>query len=347
MQQVISNFTELKAYLQGRYGSADFLIADEIEGVVGFPLRIPVQYADLINWHDKQDPLRMMVMPTQAENHIEPYELADPIGDGEKEVVPGLIHRYPDRCLLLLTSHCRVHCRFCFRREVVGKVRPVNFTAIKKYLKSHPEIHEVIFSGGDPGTFPAAFLDNVRRQLSGIKHINRWRFHSRVPAVEPRAITDEWLAAVSQFTGKKILVMHVNHPRELSDAVKTLLQKMLDQNILLLSQSVLLKGVNADFATLAELFSQLVTVGVKPYYLHHLDRARGTSQFRVSIEDGKRIFTSLRGTLSSICMPEYVVDLPGGFGKVPVMWLEHLADKLYKARTFEGKEVEYRDFAEC
>lgn len=340
----ISNFSELKTYLSHRYGSEDFLIDHEIEGVAGFPLRIPYQYADQIDWQDAQDPLRLMVMPTRAENIIQPYELADPIGDSEKEVVPGLIHRYPDRCLLLLTSHCRVHCRFCFRREVVGDVRPVDFKAIKNYLQMHPEIHEVIFSGGDPGTFPPAFLDNVCRQLADISHITRWRFHSRVPAVEPGAISDDWLQAVSQFNGKKIIVVHINHPRELTAPVQQLLEKMLRSGILLLSQSVLLKGVNADTATLAELFTALVAAGVKPYYLHHLDRAHGTSQFRVSIEEGKRIFMSLRGTLSSVCMPEYVVDLPGGFGKTPVMWLERLDKKTYKAQTFENKEVIYTDF---
>lgn len=345
MQKLISNFEELQDYLSSRYHTGKNLISDsETEGIREFPLRIPRQYADLIDWENVSDPLRLMVVPRKVEENIQPHELADPIGDTAHEEVAGLIHRYPDRCLLLLTSHCRVHCRFCFRREVVGKVRPINFEAIKNYLKSHTEIKEVIFSGGDPGTFPPAFLDNIRRQLSSISHIERWRFHTRVPAVDPEYITDEWLSVAEKFEGKKIVVIHINHPRELSPAVQQLITKMFERNFLVLSQSVLLKGVNADSETLKELFSQLVQVGVKPYYLHHLDLAKGTSHFRLSIAEGKNIFTQLRGNLSSVCMPEYVLDLPGGFGKVPVMWLEKIDESHYKAKTFEGKEVVYQDF---
>jgi lysine 2,3-aminomutase len=226
----------------------------------------------------------------------------------------------------------------------VGKVRPVNFLEIKKYLLAHPEIKEVIFSGGDPGTFPAAFLDNIRRQLSSITHIERWRFHTRVPAVDPGSMTDEWLDSATKFPGKVIVVIHIDHPREVTLAVKNLVDKMLERKMLVLSQSVLLKNINAHVETLKIFFTQLLSAGIKPYYLHHLDRARGTSHFRVSILDGKNIFNSLRGTLSSLCMPEYVLDLPSGFGKVPVMWLESMGNNQYKAVTFEGKEVIYTDY---
>ncbi len=367
MQTYISSLEELKSYLNTRYGVENqspttyissaahltkqntlpfpesLLTEDETGGVVGFPLRIPYYYADLIDWKNPRDPLRLIAMPQKAEENIQPYELTDPIGDHEKEAVPGLIHRYPDRCLLLLTSHCKIHCRFCFRREVVGKVRPVNFAAIKEYLLAHPEIREVIFSGGDPGTFPAAFLDNIRRQLSGVMHIERWRFHTRVPAVDPQSITAQWLSVVEKFIGKKIIVIHTDHPNELTKEVASLVAQLLQKNILVLSQSVLLKGVNADVETLKNFFTQLVAVGIKPYYLHHLDQAHGTSHFRISIVEGKNIFTSLRGNLSSVCMPEYVLDLPGGYGKVPIMWLEQISPQQYKARTFEGKEVLYTD----
>lgn len=345
MTDYISNITQLESYFSKRYGTTSDLITDfETEGIQSFPLRIPQAYADLIDWHDKQDPLRKMVMPSMQEESVSSYELADPIGDGEREVVPGLIHRYGDRCLLLLTSHCRVHCRFCFRREVVGKARPVQFAAIKKYLEEHSEIKEVIFSGGDPATFPPAFLDNVRRQLSGISHIERWRFHSRVPAVDPEYITSEWLSVLEKFTGKKIIVIHINHAHELSVAVKKLITDFLQCGVLVLSQTVLLKGVNDSAEVLTELFTQLVQAGVKPYYLHHLDQAKGTSHFRTSIAAGRQLFQQLRGNLSSVCMPEYVLDLPGGYGKVPVMWLSQLDEKNYQATTFEGKVVIYRDW---
>lgn len=345
MKNWISSIDQLKEYLeQKQIDPALCHLPTQNFLETFFPMRIPVHYAALIDWQNPEDELRKMVLPIAEEEDIQSYELADPIGDHEKEAVPGLIHRYPDRCLLLLTSHCRVHCRFCFRREVVGKVRPVNFEKIKEYLLAHPEIKEVIFSGGDPGTFPPAFLDNIRRQLSDVKHITRWRFHTRVPAVDPQAISDEWLEAVCKLPGKKVIVIHTNHARELCEHVAELVQKMLDRQILVLSQSVLLKGVNADHGSLKTLFETLVKIGVKPYYLHHLDLAEGTSHFRVSVEEGKKIFRSLRGTLSSVCMPEYVVDLPGGFGKVPIMWLERVDKKTYKALTFEGKEVLYTDY---
>lgn len=346
MQQPISSLNELRAYLTARYGSATELLNEqETAGARGFPLRIPHYYADLIDWHDPQDPLRLIAMPSTAEELVQPYELADPIGDHEKEAVPGLIHRYPDRCLLLLTSHCKIHCRFCFRREVVGKVRPVNFQAIKEYLLAHPEIKEVIFSGGDPGTFPPAFLDNIRRQLAGVAHIERWRFHTRVPAVDPAAITPEWLAVVAKFLGKKIIVIHIDHPREVTPTFTKLVEQLLEQKFLVLSQSVLLKNVNADVATLTKFFTLLTQVGIKPYYLHHLDQAKGTSHFRISIAEGSKLFRQLRGNLSSVCMPEYVLDLPGGFGKIPVLWLERAGENHYWATTFEGKRVEYVDEA--
>ncbi len=308
-----------------------------------FPLRLPKEYADLINWTNPLDPLRLMVIPDPAEAHIAQYELSDPIGDTAREAVPGLIHRYPDRCLLLLTSHCLVHCRFCFRREVVGKVRPVAFKRIAQYLQAHTEIHEVIFSGGDPATFPAGFIQTLVNELGDIQHITRWRFHTRVPAVEPTAITDEWLSTISKLPGKKIVAIHINHPREITPALSTLIKKMLGLNILLLSQTVLLKGVNDNAETLKELFENLVTTGVKPYYLHHLDQAHGTSHFRISIEEGKKLYRQLRGHLSSVCLPEYVLDLPQGKDKVPVMWFEETAPGIYRTTSFEGEVVEYID----
>lgn len=372
MQTWISSSEELKQYLRARYSADEshhsstglssafvqhaaksagtlninhLISKNETDGILNFPLRIPYYYADLIDWKNPQDPLRLIAMPQRAEENIQPYELSDPIGDHEREVVPGLIHRYPDRCLLLLTSHCKIHCRFCFRREVVGKVRPVNFPEIKKYLLAHPEIKEVIFSGGDPGTFPPAFLENIVRQLSGITHIERWRFHTRVPAVDPTVITDEWLAAAEKLPGKKVIVIHIDHPNEITEQLYKLVEKMLQKTMLVLSQSVLLKGVNADVGILTTFFTQLVSVGIKPYYLHHLDQAKGTSHFRISIAAGKDIFTALRGNLSSICIPEYVLDLPGGFGKVPVMWLEKVSETEYLATTFEGKRILYTDHA--
>jgi lysine 2,3-aminomutase len=315
-----------------------------------FPIRVPYYYADLINWQDPNDPLRLMVIPDPREQQPHTYEVGDPIGDTVKEVVPGLIHRYVDRCLLLLTSYCLVHCRFCFRREVVGKVRPVQFQKIQSYLQNHPEVQEVIFSGGDPFTFPIGFMHSLIEHLANLHHIRVWRFHTRVPATDPLAVTDEWIAQLKllkeKYQKQVVVVIHVNHPRELTLELKALVTKLHHAGCMVLSQSVLLKGVNTDSETLKQLFRGLVLLGIKPYYLHHLDPVYGSHHFRISIEEGKKLFSSLRGHLSSLCIPEYVIDSPGGYGKIPVMWLEQVQPKTYQATNFEGQLVTYVDHAD-
>lgn len=310
-----------------------------------FPIRLSTHYARLINWKNEADPLRKMVIPQVEESNVYDYELSDPIGDHTFEAVPGLVHRYPDRCLLLLTTHCLVHCRYCFRREVVGEVRPVDFKQIVKYLKQHTEIKEIIFSGGDPGTFPPGFMKTLFRYFDQIDHITTYRFHSRVPIADPVSMTDEWIGVLGQTPKKVVMVIHANHAQEISAETARLCQRLLQQGIMLLSQSVLLKKINNSQQTLTDLFRKLVEVGIKPYYLHHPDLVKGTHHFRVSIAEGKQLFTSLRGSLSSVCMPEYVLDLPSGKGKVPVMWLTQIAPNIYQARTFTGNVVEYTDYA--
>lgn len=316
-----------------------------------FPLRIPEHYARLINWRDLSDPLKLIVVPQPEEEQVQEYELADPIGDAAHEAVPGLIHRYPDRVLLLLTTYCHIHCRFCFRREVVGRVRPIDFVKIREYLAEHTEVSEVIFSGGDPFTYPVGFLRSLQEQLSALEHIKIWRFHTRIPATDPEAINNKWLEVMNSFSGQKVVVLHVDHPREVSAETVSLIQMLSARGCVLLSQTVLLKGVNNSRETLLELFRTLMQHGVKPYYLHHLDRAQGTHHYRLGIEEGLALFQSLRGHLSGICLPEYVLDLPGGYGKIPVAWLEKGEDqendidrhKTYFAHTFEGKTVKYVD----
>ncbi|MDQ3009067.1 MAG: KamA family radical SAM protein [bacterium] len=315
---------------------------------VSLSLRIPTAYADLINWTDINDPLRKIVVPSEAEMTIQPYEVLDPIGDAAREVVPGLIHRYPDRVLLLLTSYCLVHCRFCFRKEVVGKVRPVAFTAMRQYLTQHTEVRELIFSGGDPFTFPVGFLESMIEHFSSLKHVTTWRFHTRIPAVDPQAVTEEFLhilGSIEKMGIKVIVVIHIDHPRELTSNVQSLITKLREQRILVLSQTVLLREVNDSAETLLDLFRKLTLSGVMPYYLHHLDQAPGTHHFRVSIEQGKRLFQSLRGQTAGYALPEYVLDLPGGQGKVPVMWLKKIGESQYQVTNFEGKTITYHDHA--
>lgn len=352
MSNLITSFEQLNEYLITRGLSLEKVgLGGRENGKIGklenvqmeYPLRLSKYYADLIDWTDSADPLRKIAIPSADEDFTEAYELRDPIGDHAREAVPGLIHRYPDRCLLLLTTHCRIHCRFCFRREVVGRGRPFNLEAIGKYLETHTEIKEIIFSGGDPFTFTPAFLGQMLDRFASVEHIERIRFHTRIPAVDPDSISQEYIELLQSISQKVIVVIHADHPREVSLQFGEVLQKMLDANCLVLSQSVLLKDINDSPEILSDLFQKLVQVGVKPYYLHHPDKVVHTSHFRVSIEKGKEIFSSLRGHLSSICLPEYVLDVPGGFGKVPVMWLQKIDDNTYKAKTFEGKEVVYED----
>jgi lysine 2,3-aminomutase len=347
---LITSLEQLSAYLE-RQGIAPEncelpLLAKK---TTGFPLRFSEYYAGLIDWEDATDPLRKIVLPSANEAQFEPYELLDPIGDQVHEKVPGLIHRYPDRCLLLLTTHCHIHCRFCFRREVVGTARAVNLHAIHQYLSEHREVREVIFSGGDPFTMPSTFLERVLDHILSIENITTIRFHTRVPAADPDSISDDFFSALERVAQEKVkrlvIVLHVDHAREVTTAFRRVIDRLrpAEGGALLLSQSVLLRGVNATTQELAELYTALVNAGIAPYYLHHPDQAVGTSHFRVSIEEGKSLMRSLRNTVSAICLPEYVLDLPGGFGKIPVFWLKSLGKGVYRGRTFAGKFVEYAD----
>lgn len=344
---VLRSVQELEEFLQRQELSLDGCGLGYLSTLENpFPLRIPEYYAGLIKWEDLSDPLKLLVLPQPEEQAVREYELADPIGDHDRETVPGLIHRYPDRVLLLLTTYCHIHCRFCFRREVVGRVRPTDFVKIREYLEAHTEVKEVIFSGGDPFTYPVGFLRSLQEQLSQVEQVKVWRFHTRIPATDPETINNNWLEVFSGFPGQKIVVAHVDHPREITSQMTTLIQKLHAAGALVLSQTVLLKGVNNNRETLEALFRGLLEISIKPYYLHHLDRAKGTHHFRISLEEGEALYRSLRGHLSGAALPEYILDLPGGYGKVPVSWLKRLDKNTYEATTFTGEKVQYVDYAE-
>lgn len=308
-----------------------------------FPIRLSSYYADLINWNDPEDPLRLIAIPQPDEQTVGAHELADPIGDQAREVVPGLIHRYPDRCLLLLTTQCRIHCRFCFRRDVVGKSRPIDLPQIKTYLQTHQEISEVILSGGDPFTIPLTTLRNLFDVLTSISHIQRIRFHTRVPVIDPESVSEPLLQLLAALPQQVVVALHINHIRELTPPVQQLARRLHADGALLVSQTVLLQGVNDSVKTLQTLFSALTNTGIKPYYLHHLDQAMGTSHFRLPITDGLDLYHNLSRRLSKLSLPEYVLDLPGGWGKVPVNQLQQQSDGSYTAVTFEGKTIQYAD----
>jgi lysine 2,3-aminomutase len=276
----------------------------------------------LIDPGDPADPIARQFVPTEAELDHAADESADPVGDAAHSPVEGVVHRYPDRALLMLTHTCATYCRFCFRRERVGAadgaLSPDAMREALDYIASRPEIWEVILTGGDPLVLSPRRLGAVMRDLAKIEHCKVVRVHTKVPAVEPERITDELITAL-RCEGKAVYVaLHVNHPRELTPAVRAACGRLVDAGIPMISQSVLLRGVNDDVETLGALMRAFVESRIKPYYLHHGDFALGTGHFRAAITEGEALVRGLRGHYSGLCQPTLVLDIPGGHGKVPI-----------------------------
>ncbi|MFN7223496.1 MAG: lysine-2,3-aminomutase-like protein [Paracoccaceae bacterium] len=259
-------------------------------------------------------------VPSADELIERPEDSLDPIGDDVHAPVPGLTHRYPDRVILHITKTCEVYCRFCFRRETVGDtghLPPDELDAALDYIARTPAIWEVILTGGDPLVLSARRIGQVMARLRAIAHVSVIRLHTRVPVVAPDRITDALITALRQHPSVW-MVVHTNHADELNPDACAALTRLADAGIPLLSQSVLLRGVNDDAEVLEALFRALIRLRVKPYYLHHCDLARGAGHFRTTIAAGQAIMAALRGRLSGTCLPTYVLDLPGGYGKVPI-----------------------------
>lgn len=262
----------------------------------------------------------LQFVPSPLELRTRPEELHDPIGDRAHAPAPGLTHRYRDRVILHATQTCEVYCRFCFRRETVGSegtLPDADLDAALAYIAATPAIWEVILTGGDPLVLSPRRLSSLIARLADIPHVEVVRFHTRVPVVAPEKVT----AAVVQAMQSRLtpwLVLHTNHPDELTPGAQSALARLTQGGVSLLSQSVLLRGVNDNAETLGALFQALIRNRVKPYYLHHCDLARGTSHFRTTIAEGQAIMAALRGRFSGISLPTYVLDIPGGHGKVPI-----------------------------
>ena len=302
------------------------LVAPEREAEIAavaerFAVAITPDMAELIERGDDSDPIARQFVPDAREMETRPEEDHDPIGDRRLSPLKGIVHRYPDRVLLKPSHVCPVYCRFCFRREQVGpegeSLTAAELEAALDYIRARPAIWEVIVTGGDPFLLSPRRLAAIVGALDAIPHLGVIRFHTRVPVVAPRLVGPA-LAAALKAEKAVYVAIHANHPRELTPAARAACLRLARAGIPLLGQSVLLKGVNDDAATLEALFRGLAAMRVKPYYLHHPDLARGTASFRPTLGEGRALMRQLRGRVSGLCQPSYVLDLPGGYGKVPV-----------------------------
>ena len=286
-----------------------------------FSVAVTEDMGELIDPGDPNDPIAAQFVPSGAELKTAAEERGDPIGDERWSPVPGIVHRYPDRVLLKPTLLCPVYCRFCFRRETVGKapaiLPPADLERAYDYVRRRPEIWEVIVTGGDPFVLASRRLAAIVQTLDAIPHLGVIRFHTRVPIVDPRRVTAQLVAALAAQKALWVVV-HANHPRELTPAAKAAVARLVRAGIPVLSQTVLLRGINDDATVLEALFRGLVAMRVKPYYLHHADLAPGTAHFRTGIAAGQQLVRGLRGRVSGLCQPTYVLDIPGGYGKVPI-----------------------------
>ncbi|MDQ2802537.1 MAG: lysine-2,3-aminomutase-like protein [Pseudomonadota bacterium] len=284
-----------------------------------YAVAVPQALVALIEHPD--DPIGRQVIPDPAELITAPHERADPIGDDRLSPVKGIVHRYPDRVLLKPLLVCPVYCRFCFRREHVGPdggvLTDAELTAAYAWLADRPEVREVILTGGDPLMLSARRLAAIVAAVAAIPHVETLRVHTRVPVADPARVTAALAAALG--TDKAMwVVVHANHAREFTPAARAAIARLQREAIPVLGQSVLLRGVNDSAEALEALFRAMLTARVKPYYLHQLDPAPGTARFHVPIEEGRRLLACLRGRVTGLAWPTYVLDIPGGYGKVPI-----------------------------
>jgi lysine 2,3-aminomutase len=318
----------------------------ELEEVAArYAVAITPDMATLIDPDDPDDPIARQFIPSAEELVAQGGENADPIGDRTHSPVSGIVHRYPDRALFKLIHVCAVYCRFCFRREMVG---PGKATALSQgaydnaldYIRAHHEIWEVILSGGDPLMLSPRRLAEVMADLAAIDHVRIIRLHTRMPVADPDRVSDEMAAALKVKGATTWIALHANHARELTANARAACARLIDAGIPMVSQSVLLRGINDNAAALEALMRAFVECRIKPYYLHHGDLAPGTAHLRTTLAHGQQLMRGLRGRVSGLCQPDYVLDIPGGHGKSPV-GPNYLADDHAQGRDHQA-ETRYR-----
>lgn len=341
MRNRIRNITQLKQTFPGLTDGANI-----IQAAKKFPLAITPYYASLIHNLHNSDPIYQMCVPQVQELFDPPCLKDDPLEEDEDMPVPGLVHRYPDRALLITTTTCATYCRHCTRKRVAGQrestISERRLHQVREYLISHPEIRDVIVSGGDPLTMATAALEHVLATVRSITTVEIIRIGTRVPVVLPMRITEELVTMLRKYH-PIFINTHFNHPNELTDYSKAACMKLVDAGIPIGNQSVLLHGVNDDPKILEVLFRALVRIRVRPYYLYQCDLVRGVEHFRTPISRGIEVMEYLRGRLSGLAIPSFVVDAPHGGGKIPVMpnYIVSMSPTNTVLRNFEGMLVSY------
>jgi lysine 2,3-aminomutase len=296
----------------------------ELEKVAArYAVAVTPGIAELIDRANPHDPIARQFVPSADELKSQPGENVDPIGDHTHSPVAGIVHRYPDRVLFKLVHVCAVYCRFCFRREMVGPGKDSalsddSYANALDYIRAHREIWEVILTGGDPLMLSPRRLEQVMADLAGIDHVRIIRIHTRVPVADPARVSEEMVAALKVAGATTWVALHANHASELTSAARAACARLVDAGIPMVSQSVLLAGVNDTADDLEALMRSFVECRIKPYYLHHGDLAPGTAHLRTTLEHGQALMRQLRGRVSGLCQPDYVLDIPGGAGKSPV-----------------------------
>lgn len=340
----ITNYEELKKYIDLQPEE------DEVfkSKIFSFRMAITPYYLSMIDQSNPNDPVRRQAIPRIMESRISVEDMPDPLQEDADAPVPGMTHRYPDRVLLLLTDQCSMYCRHCTRRRKAGETdAPMPKENVEKaiaYIRQNKEIRDVILSGGDPLTMADERLDEILYQLSQIEHVDIVRIGTRTPVVLPQRITDSLLKVFKKY---KFLWLntHFNHPQELTPESCEALAKLAEAGIVLGNQSVLLKGVNDHVDVMKQLVHGLVKNRVRPYYIYQCDLSEGIAHFRTPISKGIEIIESLRGHTSGLCIPTYVVDAPGGGGKIPVMpnYIVSQMPGRVILRNFEGMLTSYTE----
>jgi lysine 2,3-aminomutase len=289
-----------------------------VKGGNHLPFAITPYYASLIDPNDPQDPIRMSVIPTANELYTALCEQSDNLGEEHHEVVPGLVHRYPDRVLFLATGSCSTYCRYCTRSRITGENYTSGYLQQKiDYIRAHPQIRDVLISGGDPLTLTDEVLENILYQLRAIPHVEFIRIGTKIPTVLPQRITPKLTKMLRKYHPLFISI-HATHPKEFTKEAVAACARLADAGIPLGSQTVLLKGINDNVPTMKRLMHTLLMARVRPYYLYQCDPVPGTSHFRTPVEKGLEIIANLRGYTTGYAVPTYVIDAPGGGGKIPV-----------------------------